>query len=102
MEVPNNMDALNCLRKHLDEDGSDLLREMVRTFAERLMSAEIQAICNADYGEVTPSGSTAATGTGLGTSTPESARSSSPSPSSATTAITRPGCSSHAGGPSGR
>ena len=54
MEVPNNMDALDWLRKHLDEDGSDLLREMVRTFAERLMSAEVEAICNAGYGEVTP------------------------------------------------
>ena len=29
MEVPNNMDALEWLRKHLDDDGSDLLREMV-------------------------------------------------------------------------
>ncbi len=54
MEVPNNMDALDWLRKHLDEDGSDLLREMVRTFAERLMSAEVEAMCNAGYGEVTP------------------------------------------------
>jgi hypothetical protein len=29
VEVPNNMDALDWLRKHLDGDGSDLLREMV-------------------------------------------------------------------------
>ena len=29
VEVPNNMDALEWLRKHLDDDGSDLLREMV-------------------------------------------------------------------------
>ena len=41
--VPNNMDALEWLRKHLDTDGSDLLREMVRTFAERLMAAEVDA-----------------------------------------------------------
>lgn len=54
MEVLTNMDALVWLRKHLDEDGSDLLREMVRTFAERLMAAEAEAICNAGYGEVTP------------------------------------------------
>jgi hypothetical protein len=34
--VPNTMDALEWLRKHLEGDeGSDLLREMVRTFAER-------------------------------------------------------------------
>ena len=54
MEVPTNMDALEWLRKHLDEDGSDLLREMVRAFAERLMAAEVDALCNAGYGEVTP------------------------------------------------
>ncbi len=47
------MDALEWLRKHLEEDGSDLLAEMVRAFAERLMGAEVEAICNAGYGEVT-------------------------------------------------
>ena len=31
--VPDNMDALEWLRKHLEGDGSDLLREMVRSFA---------------------------------------------------------------------
>lgn len=30
----NKMDALAWLRKHLDDDGNDLLREMVRGFAE--------------------------------------------------------------------
>jgi putative transposase len=52
--VPNNMDALEWLRKNLEAEGSDLLREMVRTFAERLMSAEVDVVCNAGYGEVTP------------------------------------------------
>jgi putative transposase len=50
----NNMDALGWLRKHLDEDGNDLLREMVRGFAERLMAAEVDVLCGAGYGEVTP------------------------------------------------
>jgi putative transposase len=52
--VPDNMDALEWLRKHLEAEGSDLLREMVRTFAERLMAAEVDGLCNAGYGEVTP------------------------------------------------
>jgi putative transposase len=52
--VPDNMDALEWLRKHLDAEGSDLLREMVRTFAQRLMGAEVEVLCNAGYGEVTP------------------------------------------------
>jgi transposase-like protein len=50
----NNMDALGWLRKHLDEDGNDLLREMVREFAERLMAAEVDVLCGAGYGEVSP------------------------------------------------
>ena len=49
--VPTNMDALEWLRKHLEEDGSDVLREMVKTFAEMLMSAEADALCGAGYGE---------------------------------------------------
>ena len=48
--VPNNMDALEWLREHLDGDGSDLRREMVRTFAERLMACEVDVLCNAGYG----------------------------------------------------
>ena len=43
------MDAPAWLRKHLDGDGSDLLREMVRTFAERLMASEVDGLCNAGY-----------------------------------------------------
>jgi hypothetical protein len=52
--VPDNMDALEWPRKHLEAGGSNLLREMVRTFAERLMAAEVEVLCNAGYGEVTP------------------------------------------------
>ena len=48
----NNMDALEWLRKHLDDDGSDMVREMVAAFAQQLMSAESDAICGAGYGEV--------------------------------------------------
>jgi putative transposase len=51
--VPNNMDALEWLRKHLEgEESSDLLREMVRSFAERLMAAEVDVLCGAGFGEV--------------------------------------------------
>ncbi len=51
--VPNNMDALE-RRKHLDAEGSDLLREMVRTFAERFMATEVDGLCNPAWGEITP------------------------------------------------
>jgi len=48
------MDALEWLRKQLDAEGSDLLREMVALFAQRLMAVEVDVACNAGYGEVTP------------------------------------------------
>jgi transposase-like protein len=51
---PNNMDALEWLRKHLDGDGNDLLQEMVREFAERLMAAEVDVLCGAGYGQASP------------------------------------------------
>lgn len=45
------MDPLAFLRKTIAEGDPDLLREMVRTFAETLMSAEASAIAGAAYGE---------------------------------------------------
>lgn len=52
--VAPTMDALGWLRKQLDEAEPDLLRSMVKTFAESLMNAEVDSICNAAYGERTP------------------------------------------------
>jgi hypothetical protein len=52
----NNMDALAWLRKQLDGDENDLVREMVREFAQRLMAAEVDALNGAGWGEVNPSG----------------------------------------------
>ena len=46
------MDALVRLRKQLETDDNDLLREMVRSFAQELMSADADQACNASYGEV--------------------------------------------------
>ena len=34
--------------------GPDLLREMIREFAQRMMDADVEVRCNAGYGEVTP------------------------------------------------
>jgi transposase-like protein len=45
------MDPLAWLRKQVETADVDLLREMVRTFAENLMSAEADALCGASYGE---------------------------------------------------
>ena len=52
MEVTNTMGAAEVLRKYLLEADPDLVRSMVQTFAEALMSAEASGLCNAEYGEV--------------------------------------------------
>ena len=49
--VESRMDPLVWLRKKLEDADVDLLREMLRSFAERLMSAEADAMCGAPYGE---------------------------------------------------
>jgi hypothetical protein len=50
--ITERMDLLGWLRKQLAEADTDLLREMVRSFAEALMGAEADAVCGAPYGEV--------------------------------------------------
>ena len=52
--VETTMDINGWLRKQLEQASPDLLREMVREFAEALMSAEADALCGADYGERSP------------------------------------------------
>jgi transposase-like protein len=48
------MDVSGWLRKQLEEASPDLLRAMVRDFAEALMGAEVDALCGAGYGERSP------------------------------------------------
>jgi transposase-like protein len=38
----------------LESASPDLLREMIRGFAQQMMDAEVEGICRAGYGEVTP------------------------------------------------
>ena len=52
--IDKSMDALVWLRKQLETGDNDLLREMVRSFAEGLMGAEADLVCGAPYREVSP------------------------------------------------
>jgi putative transposase len=45
------MEPLAWLRKNLDEADPDLLRSMVKAFADQLMSADVDGVCGAGYGE---------------------------------------------------
>jgi putative transposase len=47
----DNMDLLGWLRKQLAKAEPDLLREMVKSFAEALMGAAPDAVCGAAFGE---------------------------------------------------
>jgi transposase-like protein len=42
------------LGKQLEKASPDLLREMVEAFVAALMGAEVDAVCGAGYGEVSP------------------------------------------------
>jgi putative transposase len=49
--VESTMDVSGWLRKQLEDASPDLLRAMVKDFAEALMGAEVDALCGAGYGE---------------------------------------------------
>src|SRR5256885_983243 len=51
MTAPKSVDHAGLLREQLESASPDLLRAMVKTFAEALMSAEAEAICGAPYGQ---------------------------------------------------
>jgi len=52
--VETTMDLNEWLRKRLEQASPDLLRAMVKDFAEALMGAEADALCGAPYGERSP------------------------------------------------
>jgi putative transposase len=50
MTAPKSMNPAEFLREQLESASPDLLRDMVKTFADALMSAEADAVCGAPYG----------------------------------------------------
>jgi transposase-like protein len=52
--VEHMMNVSSRLREQLEKASPDLLRAMVRDFAEALMGAEADALCGAPYGERSP------------------------------------------------
>ena len=102
MTVPPSIDPARLLEEQLAQATPDLLRELLATFINTLMSAEADAVCGAAYGRRRRSGPTGATATGTATSTPGPARSMWRSRSCGPGPTSRSGCWSAAGGPSGR
>ena len=55
MTAPSSIDSpARFLHEHLASASPDLLRSMLTTFINTLMSAEADAVCGAGYGEVSP------------------------------------------------
>jgi putative transposase len=52
MTAGPSIDMSGWLHEHLDQASPDLLRSMVRSFAQALMGAEADAVCGAGYGEL--------------------------------------------------
>lgn len=52
--VRNRIEDLEDFRKQVEGADVDLLREMVKIFAEQLMGADADALCGANYGERSP------------------------------------------------
>jgi len=51
MTAPKSVDPAGLVREQLESASPDVLRAMVKTFAEALMSAEADAIYGAPYGQ---------------------------------------------------
>ena len=74
MTAPKSVDPAGFLREQLESASPDLLREMVKAFADALMSAEADAVCGAPYGRRSDERVNCVTVTGQGIGTPAWAR----------------------------
>jgi putative transposase len=52
--APSSIDPARFLHEHLESASPDLLRHLLTTFINTLMSAEADALCGADYGTSSP------------------------------------------------
>ena len=54
MTVRSSIDPARLLEEQLAQASPDLLRELLQTFINTLLSAEADAVCGADYGMASP------------------------------------------------
>ena len=52
MTAPHFIDPAHFLSEQLEQASPDLMRQMLQTFINALMSAEAEAVCGAEYGRV--------------------------------------------------
>ena len=54
MTAPSSIDPAAVLHEHLAQASPDLMRELLGTFIDALLSAEADAVCGAGWGETSP------------------------------------------------
>src|SRR5439155_17259611 len=54
MTVRSSIDPARLLEEQLAQASPDLLRELLGTFINTLLSGETDAVCGAEYGTITP------------------------------------------------
>ena len=54
MAAPHSVDPAQLLEQQLGDASPDLLRQMIATFANAMMSAQADQVCGAGYGERSP------------------------------------------------
>ena len=69
--APSSIDPARFLHEHLESASPDLLRHLLTTFINTLMSAEADAVCGAAYGEPSPDRVNIRNGYRIASSTPE-------------------------------
>ncbi len=52
MTAPDSVPFAALLEENLASASPDLLRAMVKSFAQAMMSAEVDELCGAEYGQV--------------------------------------------------
>lgn len=50
MTAPHEINLARFLQEHLEQASPDLMRQMLTTFINALMSAEADTVCGAEYG----------------------------------------------------
>ena len=90
MTAPHFIDPARFLSEQLEQASPDLMRQMLTTLINALMSAEAEAVCGAEYGQISADRVTSRNGyrhrdfdTRTGTLTSRS-RSCAPAPTSPT------------------
>lgn len=83
MTAPHIVDPARVLGNLLSDASPDMMRTLLQTMINALLSADADAVCGAEWGQTSPSAPRSATATVAAPWTPVPARSTWPCPSSA-------------------